>query len=132
MLTRSAALVWLILFTSVTPANAQIRTGRYRGDLTDPATGEVMMKVAMQVPEKLPKEKHLGLIFLFHGFKGHENNYIGLTVEALKRLKLDDEYIVISGKSKGPGWTTADDEPVLRVMGWAKETYPIDPRRVFI
>ena len=117
---------------SALPVHAQVRTGRYRGDLADPATGDVMMKVAMQVPDKLPKEKHLGLIFLFHGFKGHENNYIGLTVEALKRLKLDDEYIVISGKSKGPGWTTADDEPVLRVMRWAKETYPIDPRRVFI
>jgi HEAT repeat protein len=124
-----------LTIASAAPADtfaAQVRTGRYRGDLTDPATGAVMMRVAMQVPDKLPAENHLGLIFLFHGFKGHENNYIGLTVEALKRLQLLDQYVVISGKSKGPGWTTENDAPVLRVMRWARETYPIDPRRVFI
>src|SRR5262245_43138571 len=112
---------WCLLYitstiASAAPADAfaaQVRTGRYRGDLTDPVTGEVMMRVAMQVPEKLPAERHLGLIFLFHGFKGHENNYIGLTIEALKRLQLLDRYVVISGKSKGPGWTTEDDAPVL-------------------
>src|SRR5262245_5860748 len=62
------------------------RTGRYRGDLADPATGDLLMRVAMQVPDTLPAERHLGLILLFHGFRGHENNYIGLTVASLKRL----------------------------------------------
>jgi poly(3-hydroxybutyrate) depolymerase len=108
------------------------RPGRYRGDIADPATGRAIMKVALQAPEKLPAQKRLGLLFLFHGFKGHENNYIGLTVDALKRLKLLDQYVVISGKSQGPGWTTADDEPVLRIIRWAQETYPIDPRRIFV
>jgi hypothetical protein len=108
------------------------KTGRYRGDITDPANGDVIMRVAMQVPEQLPAEKHLGLILLFHGSRGHENNYIGLTVTAVRRLGLLDKYVVISGKSKGPGWTTEDDAPVLRIIRWAKETYPIDPRRVFV
>jgi pimeloyl-ACP methyl ester carboxylesterase len=133
------AVLWCLLLTStigsVPSADAfggQVRTGRYRGDLTDPATGEVLMRVAMQVPEKLPAEKQLGLLFLFHGFRGHENNYIGLTVEALRQLQLLDQYVVISGKSKGPGWTTEDDAAVLRVIRWAMETYPIDPRRVFV
>jgi hypothetical protein len=108
------------------------RTGRYRGDITDPATGDVIMRVAMQVPEQLPAQKHLGLILLFHGSQGNENNYIGLTVTALRRLGLLNQYVVISGKSKGPGWTTDDDAPVLRIIRWAKETYPIDPRRVFV
>src|SRR4051794_8189611 len=112
--------------------DAPPRTGRYRGDLTDPATGDLMMRVAMQVPDKLPPEKHLGLILLFHGFRGHENNYIGLTVASLKRLGLLEQYVVVSGKSKGPGWTTDDDAPVLRLIRWAQEAYPIDPRRVFV
>ncbi|HEY7428670.1 MAG TPA: hypothetical protein VH682_30850 [Gemmataceae bacterium] len=134
---RAAAGCLLLALTmaSAAPADAfaaQVRTGRYRGDLTDPATGQVLMRVAMQVPQELPAAKHLGLLFLFHGFKGHENNYIGLTVEALKRLQLLDQYVVISGKSKGPGWTTADDDAVLGVMRWARQTYPIDPRRVFL
>jgi predicted esterase len=108
------------------------RAGRYRGDVTDPATGEVIMRVAIQAPDQLPTGKHLGLLLLFHGFRGHENNYIGLTVASLRRLGLLDRYVVISGKSKGPGWTAADDAPVLRLIRWAQETYPIDPRRVFV
>lgn len=107
-------------------------TGKYRGEITDPATGEAIMKVAMQAPEKLPAEKRLGLIFLFHGFQGNENNYIGLTVDALKKQQLLDQYVVISGKSKNPGWTAEDDDRVLRVIRWAKENYPIDSRRIFI
>jgi poly(3-hydroxybutyrate) depolymerase len=114
------------------PQKPERRIGRYRGDITDPATGDVIMRVAMQVPEQLPAEKHLGLILLFHGSRGNENNYIGLTVAALRRLGLLDRYVVISGKSKGPGWTTDDDAPVLRIIRWAQETYPIDPRRVFV
>jgi len=51
----------------------------------------------------------------------------------VKRLKLDDEFVVIAGKSKGPGWTLDDDGPIVkRVIDWAKETYPIDPRRVYL
>ncbi|HTK78125.1 MAG TPA: hypothetical protein VL371_22855, partial [Gemmataceae bacterium] len=60
------------------PQKPERRIGRYRGDITDPATGDVIMRVAMQVPEQLPAEKHLGLILLFHGSRGNENNYIGL------------------------------------------------------
>src|SRR5262249_18631491 len=108
------------------------RTGRYRGDIADRATGDVIMRVAMQVPEHLPAQKHLGLILLFHGSRGNENNYIGLTVAGLRRLGLLDRYVVISGKSKGPNWTTDDDAPVLRIIRWAQETYPVDPRRVFV
>src|SRR5262245_40193564 len=114
------------------PQKPERRTGRYRGDITDPSNGNVIMRIAMQVPEQLPSEKHLGLILLFHGSRGNENNYIGLTVTALRRLGLLDQYVVISGKSKGPGWTNADDSPVLRIIKWAKETYPIDSRRVFV
>jgi len=121
-----------VLAQRTEPQTPERRTGRYRGDISDPANGDVIMRVAMQVPEQLPKEKHLGLILLFHGSRGNENNYIGLTVAALRRVGLLDQYVVISGKSKGPGWTNDDDAPVLRIIRWAQETYPIDPRRVFV
>src|SRR2546423_6086661 len=84
--------LFAVLFCSVIAApaagqpTAQPRTGRYRGDVTDPATGEAIMRVAMQVPEQLPAEKHLGLILLFHGSRGNEDNYIGLTGASLRRL----------------------------------------------
>lgn len=111
-------------------------TGRWRGDIVDPVKKDVIMKVALHAPrvdgDELKGRRRLVLLVLHHGFQGNENNYIGLTVEALKRLKLDEQFVVISGKSKGPGWTTEDDARVLRVIDWAKQNYPIDPRRIFL
>src|SRR5262245_27697545 len=104
-------LVWLGL-TPVTAQQAEKpapKTGKFRGDILDPVTNEVIMRVSMQAPEKLPAQRHLGLLLLFHGYQGNEGNYIGLTLDALKRLELTDQYVVLSGKSKGPGWTTDDD-----------------------
>jgi predicted esterase len=83
--------------------------------------------------DRMPPIRSLSLLLVYHGMNGNENNYYGGTVEALKRLKLDQEFVVIAGKSKGAGWTLEDDGPITkRVIEWAKETYPIDPRRVYI
>jgi hypothetical protein len=38
----------------------------------------------------------------------------------------------MGGKSKGAGWATSDDKDLLAWIAWAKETYPIDPRRVHL
>ncbi len=106
-------------------------TGVYRGDIKDPVKKDVIMRVAMQAPSKLPEHKTLGLILLHHGFNGNENNYFGGAVDTAKRLGLTEQYLIIAGKARGPGWTPADDEYVLRLIQWAKDTYPIDPRRVY-
>jgi hypothetical protein len=107
-------------------------TGVYKGEIKDPVKKDVIMRVALQAPSKLPEQKVLGLIFLCHGFNGNENNYFPGTVECAKRLGLADQYLIIAGKSRGPGWAPADDAYVLRLIAWAKETYPIDPRRVYL
>ena len=107
-------------------------TGQYKGEIKDPVKKDVIMRVAMQAPSSLPEKKTLGLILLHHGFNGNENNYFPGTVECAKRLGLTDQYVIIAGKSRGAGWAPADDEYVLRLVAWAKETYPIDPRRVYL
>jgi len=107
-------------------------TGVYKGEIKDPVKKDVIMKVAMQAPSKLAEQKTLGLIFLCHGFNGNEGNYFPGTVECAKRLGLTDQYLIIAGKSRGAGWEKVDEEYVLRLIAWAKETYPIDPRRVYL
>ncbi|HEX7898526.1 MAG TPA: hypothetical protein VF950_12250 [Planctomycetota bacterium] len=107
-------------------------TGQYKGEIKDPVKKDVLMRVAMQAPSKLPEHKTLGLILLHHGFNGNENNYFGGAVDCAKRLGLTDQYLIIAGKSRGAGWAPADDEYVLRLTAWAKETYPIDARRVYL
>lgn len=109
------------------------KAGKFRGEVVDPATKEVIMKVRMQIPDPPVAGKKWGFLFVCHGFKGHENNsYLDGTVAALKRLGLDQDYLVVAGKSKGEGWTEEDDGRFLKLWEWAKATYPVDPERLFL
>ena len=109
------------------------KSGRFRGEIVDPATKDVIMKVRMAIPDAQPEGKTWGFIFVCHGFQGHENNsYLDGTVAALKRLGLDQQYLVIAGKSKGEGWTEEDDGRFLRLYAWALMNYPVDPKRLVL
>ncbi len=90
------------------------------------------MRYKMKAPETFPEKPHLGLIVYFHGRGGNENSLYGLVTQSLKRLGLEDQYVVMGGKSRADGWEPADDNPVLEWIEWAKKTYPIDPRRVHL
>ena len=57
------------------------KSGKFRGEIVDPASKEVVMKVRMQIPEPPPAGKKWGFIFVCHGFKGSEgNSYLDGTV----------------------------------------------------
>ena len=121
-----------LLLGAATPQDSPA-SGKFRGEVVDPATKDIIMKVRMQIPDKRPEGVPWGLIFVCHGFQGHENNsYLDGTVAALKRQGVADQYLVIAGKAKGEGWTSDDDPRVLRLFAWARERYPVDPRRVFL
>jgi predicted esterase len=107
------------------------RTGDFKDDCKEPKTNAIIMHYRMHAPAKLPEEKLLGLIVTFHGMGGNEDS-VGFAIEGAKRTALIDQYVIMGGKSKGAGWAPADDENVLKWIAWAKETYPIDPRRVHI
>ena len=105
--------------------------GQFTGELRD-KTGP-LMRVIMNAPRANPPTRTLALLLVHHGMNGSENNYFAGTMESLKRLKMEDEFVVISGKSKGPGWELDVDGPItLRMIEWAKSAYPIDPRQVYI
>jgi dipeptidyl aminopeptidase/acylaminoacyl peptidase len=109
------------------------KSGKFRGEIVDPATRNVLMKVRMQIPEPSPQGKKWGFIFVCHGYKGSEgNSYLDGTVAALQRLGVSQEYLVIAGKSKGDGWSEEDDERFLNLYAWVKQTYPVDPERLFL
>ncbi len=126
------ALLALLLTGSLAGAQAKAapRTGDFKDDCKD-KTGAILMHYRMLAPDKLPEEKVLGLIVWFHGMGGNEDG-AGIAIDGVKRAKLAEQYVVMGGKSKGAGWAPADDENVLKWIAWAKETYPIDARRVHI
>jgi poly(3-hydroxybutyrate) depolymerase len=106
--------------------------GDFKDDYKDPKTKELIMHYRMWAPEKQPEQKHLGLIISFHGMNGNEDHMTGFAIETAKRLKMTGDYVIMGGKSKGPGWATNDDKWLLLWIDWAMKTYPIDPRRVYI
>lgn len=109
------------------------KSGKFRGEVVDPKTKEVIMKVRMHIPDPPPSGKKWGMIFVCHGFKGHENNsYLDGTLAALQRLGLDQDYLVVAGKSKGEGWTEEDDGRLLKLYEWAKKRYPVEPGRLYL
>jgi hypothetical protein len=106
--------------------------GDFKDDYKDPKTKALIMHYRMRAPEKRPETKTLGLIVAFHGMNGNEDHVTGFAIETAKRLKIADEYVIMGGKSKGAGWASSDDKDLLAWIAWAKETYPIDPRRVHL
>ena len=108
------------------------KTGDFKDDYKNPQTKALVMHYRMRAPEKLPEQKHLGLIVCFHGMNGNEDHMTGFAIEAAKRTGLLDQYVIMGGKSKGAGWATSDDKDLLEWIAWAKATYPIDPRRVHL
>jgi predicted esterase len=106
--------------------------GDFKDDYKDPKTKALVMHYRMRAPEKKPEQKHLGLIVAFHGMNGNEDHVTGWAIEAAKRVGIVDQYVIMGGKSKGAGWASSDDKDLLAWIAWAKETYPIDPRRVHI
>jgi hypothetical protein len=52
--------------------------------------------------------------------------------EALIRLGIRDNYVLLSGHSQNQKFSAVDDEPIAKLIAWAKKTYPINPRRVFM
>src|SRR5882672_6914836 len=132
---RSLSLSLVAALLAAAPlAGAQAKAGPRTGDFKDDCkdkSGAILMHYRMWAPDKLPEEKLLGLIVWFHGMGGNEDG-AGLAIDGTKKAKLGEQYVVMGGKSKGAGWAPADDENVLKWIAWAKETYPIDPRRVHI
>src|SRR5215831_13972030 len=69
--------------------------GEFHGELKDKQG--VMMRAHMLAPRDLPPQRTLALLLVYHGMNGNEDNYYGGTVEALKRNKCDNEFVVIAG-----------------------------------
>jgi hypothetical protein len=125
-----AAVAWAQ--TSPPSPKSPPKTGDFKDEYKDPKTNALIMRYRMRAPATLPEQKHLGLIVCFHGMNGNEDSVTGFAIEAAKRTGLADQYVLMGGKAKGPGWATNDDTNLLLWIAWAKETYPIDPRRVHI
>jgi hypothetical protein len=104
------------------------------------ASGKVIVPYAIETPAAMPPAgttdpaKQLGLFVCFHEHNRKAPEEAQIVVESLKRLNLADGYVVIGMQDGTPhGYSMVDDhERAVKLIAWAKKTYPINPRRVYL
>jgi TPR repeat protein len=102
------------------------------------AAGKPIIRYVVEAPENIAPAgtsdpaKQLGLILCFPEHDRPTGDEILPVREALKRLGLSDQYVLLAGHPQGRKFGAADHEPIAKLIAWAKKTYPINPRRVYM
>lgn len=98
--------------------------------------GKTIIRYVVEAPAKLAPTtdpaRQLGLILCFPEHDRPTGDEILPVREALKRQGLLDQYVLLGGHPQERKFGTADHEPISKLIAWAKKTYPINPRRVYM
>jgi hypothetical protein len=106
-------------------------------ELKDDA-GKTVIKYVVETPDNIAAAdtrdaaKQLGLILCFPEHNRPVGDEILPVREALKRLGLGDQYVLLAGGPQALKFGAADHEPIGKLIAWAKKTYPINPRRIYM
>jgi len=119
---KSAALLGAMLLSAY---------GADERELKDPA-GKTIIRYVAEAPATPGAPGTLGLFLCFPEHDRPTEDEILPVREALKRQGLLDQYVIIAGHPQGQKFGTADHEPIQKLLAWALETYPINPRRVYM
>ena len=76
--------------------------------------------------------KQLGLFLCFPEHDTPVDADIFPVRQALWRLGIRDGYVLLAGGPQAQKFGMADMEPIEKLIAWAKKTYPINPRRVYM
>ncbi|HEY2013157.1 MAG TPA: hypothetical protein VGH38_06615, partial [Bryobacteraceae bacterium] len=128
---RSCMVAILALLSGVSVVRAA------ESELKDDA-GKTVIKYVVEAPEGVAAAdtkdpaKQLGLILCFPEHDRPVGDEILPVREALKRLGLSDQYVLLAGGPQAQKFGAADHEPIQKLIAWAKKTYPINPRRIYM
>lgn len=101
-------------------------------------SGKVIIRYVVEPPNKVATPgtadpaKQVGLILCFPEHDHPTGDEILPVREALERLGVREEYVLLAGHPQGRKFGPADHEPIAKLIAWAKKTYPINPRRVYM
>ena len=102
------------------------------------AAGNTIIQYVVEAPDNVAPAnttdaaRQLGLFLCFPEHDRPVGDEIYPVREALKRLGVRDNYVLLSGGPKERKFGPADHEPIAKLIEWAKKTYPINPRRVYM
>jgi hypothetical protein len=101
-------------------------------------SGKIIIRYVVEPPVKVAAPgtadpaKQVGLILCFPEHDRPTGDEILPVREALDRLGLRDGYVLLAGHPQARKFGPADHEPIAKLIAWAKRTYPINPRRVYM
>jgi TPR repeat protein len=105
--------------------------------LKDPS-GATILKYVIEVPEGIAPTgttdpaKQMGLILCSQEHDTPTGNDLFPVRQSLIRQGLLEHYILIAPAPQGRKFGPADHEPIEKLIAWAKKTYPVNPRRVYM
>lgn len=106
-------------------------------ELKDSA-GNTIIKYVVEPPDSFAPAgttdpaRQLGLVLCFPEHDRPVGDEIYPVREALKRLGLRDGYVLLAGGPRERKFGPQDHEPIAKLIEWARKTYPINPRRVYM
>ena len=101
-------------------------------------TEKTIIRYVVEAPENVSPagatdpRKQVGLILCFPEHDRPTGDEILPVREALKRLGIRDNYVLLAGHPQERKFGAADHQPIEQLIAWAKKTYPINPRRVYM
>jgi hypothetical protein len=102
------------------------------------ASGATILKYVIEVPETIAPAgttdpaKQVGLILCSQEHDTPTGNDLFPVRQSLLRQGLLDRYVLIAPAPQGRKFGPADHAPIEKLIEWAKMTYPINPRRVYM
>lgn len=102
------------------------------------AAGKTVIKYVVEAPESVPAAntadpaKQLGLILCFPEHDRPVGDEILPVRAALERLGIRDHFVLLAGGPQAQKFGNADLIPIATLIDWAKKTYAINPRRVYM
>src|SRR5215831_17042015 len=102
------------------------------------ASGATIIKYVVEAPSSLAPAnttdpaRQAGLILCSQEHDTPTGNDLFPVRQTLLRQGLLDRYVLIAPSPQGRKFGPADHEPIEKLIAWAKRTYPINPRRVYM
>jgi hypothetical protein len=134
--TFRSLLYWLVSLVVSISSFTALRAAQ-ETELKDDA-GKTIIRYVIEPPDGIAPAgttdpaKQVGLFLCFPEHDRPTGDEILPVREALRRQGLRDNFVLLAGHPQAQKFGLADHEPIEKLIAWAKKTYPINPRRIYM
>jgi hypothetical protein len=128
---------WIACVVAVAASCAPPLRAAQEAELKDD-TGKTIIRYVVEAPDGLaPADtkdpaRQVGLFLCFPEHDTPVGADIFPVRQALLRMGVRDGYVLLAGGPQAQKFGMADMEPIGKLIEWAKKTYPINPRRIYM